>query len=240
MSTRPDATIDLYYSPTPNGLKVRLLLEEAALPYRLRPINLGRGEQHTAQFMAISPNGKIPALVDHDPTAGGPPVTLFESGAILLYLAEKMGRYIPVDWRGRLETLQWLVWQVAGLGPMAGQIGHFRVFAPEQVPYAIERYTRETRRLYVVLDRRLAGREFIVGDYSIADIACYPWIVPHRAHGQMLEEFPHLERWFEAIRARPATIRSYEGVEDVYSRTAQPLSNDARAILFGQSATGSS
>jgi len=228
--------IDLYYCATPNGLKMTLFLEEAGLPYRIIPVRLGKGEQFTPAFLAISPNNKIPALVDHDPPGGGPPVSLFESGAMLVYLAEKSGRFMPTDLRGRLEVMKWLFWQVGGLGPMAGQIGHFNVHAPEKVPYAIARYTKETNRLYAVLDRRLADREFIAGDYSIADIACYPWIVPHAAHGQELADFQHVRRWFESIAARPATIRAYAGVEESYSRT-QALSDEARRALFGQTAT---
>ena len=195
--------IGLYYWPTPNGLKLTLFLEEAELPYRIVPVNIGKGEQFAPEFLAISPNNRIPAMIDHDPPGGGPPVALFESGAMLLYLAEKTGRFIPADPRGRAEVLQWLFWQASGLGPMAGQNGHFNVYAPETVPYAIERYTKETTRLYGVLDKRLASRAFIAGAYSIADVACYAWIVPHTAHGQDLADFPHLKRWFEAIAARP-------------------------------------
>jgi GST-like protein len=175
-------------------------------------------------------------MVDHDPPGGGAPVLLFESGAMLLYLAEKTGRFIPTDLRGRLEVMKWLFWQVGGLGPMAGQIGHFNVYAPEKVPYAIERYTKETNRLYGVLNRRLADRAFIASEYSIADIACYPWIVPRAAHGQDLDDFPHLKGWFETITARPATIRAYGGTTDTYSRTSEPLSDEARKALFGQTA----
>ena len=229
--------IDLYYCATPNGLKMTMFLEEAELPYRIIPVGLGTGEQFKPEFLAISPNNKIPAMVDHDPQGGGAPVSLFESGAMLLYLAEKTGRFMPTDLRGRMEVMKWLFWQVGGLGPMAGQIGHFNVYAPEKVPYAIERYTKETNRLYGVLDRRLADRAFVAGAYSIADIACYPWIVPHEAHGQDLRDFPHLKRWFETIAARPATIRAYEGTTDAYSRTGEPLSDEARTVLFGQTAT---
>jgi GSH-dependent disulfide-bond oxidoreductase len=224
--------IELYYWPTPNGLKVKLFLEEAQLPYRVRLINLGQGEQLAPSFRAISPNGRIPAIVDREPGDGGLPLPVFESGAILWYLAEKCGRFIPAGPRERMVTLQWLFWQMAGLGPMAGQNGHFRVYAPQPLPYAIERYTRETQRLYGVLDQRLAQRDFLAGDYSIADMTCYPWIVPHTAHGQDLGQFPHLRRWFEAIRARPATVRTYAAVEDVYARTPA-LSADARRVLFG-------
>jgi len=227
--------IELYFWPTPNGLKVKLFLEEAQLPYRLVLVNLGKGEQLAPAFLAIAPNNRIPAIVDREPADGGPPLPLFESGAILWYLAEKTGRFLPRG-RARMEVLAWLFWQMAGLGPMAGQNGHFRVYAPQPIPYAIERYTRETHRLYGVLDQRLARREFIAGEYSIADMACYPWIVPHAAHGQDLEEFPHLRRWFEAIRARPATVRVYAGVEDSYAPQRQALSEEARRVLFGSAA----
>jgi GST-like protein len=216
--------IDLYFSPTPNGLKVRLFLEEAGLPYRVVPVQLSAGQQFAPEFQVISPNGKIPAIVDHAPADGGAPLPVFESGAILLYLAEKSGQMLPSDPRERLQVLQWLVWQVAGLGPMAGQAGYFHVYAPEPVPFAIERYSRELRRLYGVLDRRLEGRDYIAGgDYSIADIATYPWIVPHAGHGQNLADFPNLSRWFQALGERPALRRTYEGVEDVYARRGAPV-----------------
>ncbi|WP_430392377.1 glutathione S-transferase N-terminal domain-containing protein [Dyella sp. 20L07] len=228
--------IELYFAATPNGLKARLFMEEAGLPYELHTVSLSKGEQFAPAFLAISPNNKIPAIVDHAPEGGGAPVTMFESGAILLYLAEKIGRFIPKDVHGRAEVLQWLFWQMAGLGPMAGQIGHFNVYAPEKVPYAIDRYTRETARLYGVLNHRLADREFIAGEFSIADIACYPWIVPHQAHGQTLSDFPHLERWFVAISQRPATQRTYAGVENAYA-PKQNLSDDERRVLFGQGST---
>lgn len=214
--------IDLYFSPTPNGLKVKLFLEEAGLPYRVVPVSLSKGEQFRPAFLAISPNNKIPAIVDHAPADGGASLPLFESGAILLYLAEKIGRLLPADPRGRAEVLQWLFWQMSGLGPMAGQIGYFNVYAPEPVPFAIERYTKETRRLYGVLDRRLVDREFVAGEFSLADIACYPWIVPHRGHRQNIDEFPHLQRWFRTIGERPATQRTYAGVEDVYAKPGKP------------------
>jgi GST-like protein len=228
--------IDLYFSATPNGLKVKLFLEEAELPYRIVPVRLGRGEQHRPDYLAISPNAKIPAIVDDKPDGGGEPIAMFESGAILLYLAEKTGLFLPRDLRGRMDVLQWLFWQVSGLGPMAGQIGHFNVFAPEKVPYAIDRYTRELHRLYGVLDRRLADREYIAGDYSIADIASYPWIVPHAPHGQNLAEFPHLARWFAMLAERPGVRATYDGVECVYGSAKQPMSEDERRILFGKTA----
>jgi GST-like protein len=211
---------DLYSSPTPNGLKAQLFLEELGAPYRLVPVSLSRGEQFAPPFVAISPNAKIPVLVDR---AAGDHV-VFESGAIALYLAEKLGRGLPADARARGEAMQWLFWQVSALGPMAGQAGYFRVYAPQPVPAAIERYTRELRRLYGVLDTRLRGRDWIAGDApSIADFACYPWIVPHAAHGQDLAAFPDLARWFRAIARRPATQRVYAGVEDVYSRPGAPV-----------------
>ena len=226
--------LDVYYWGTPNGLKIKLFLEEAGLAYRIIPVDIGKGEQFRPDFLRISPNNRIPAIVDNEPADGGPPLSLFESGAILLYLAEKIGRFIPADVRGRAQVLQWLFWQVGGLGPMAGQNGHFRHYAPEQVPYAIERYTKETNRLYGVLGRQLEGREYIAGDYSIADMASYPWIVSHERHGQNLDEFPSLKRWFHRIRARPATVRVYEGVTQSYSRK---ISDEERKILFGQTAT---
>jgi GST-like protein len=227
--------IDLHYWPTPNGLKIKLFLEEAALDHRVVEVDIGKGDQFKPEFLAISPNNKIPAIVDHDPPGSGKPLALFESGAILVYLAEKTGRFMPREFRARMETLQWLVWQVAGLGPMAGQNGHFNVYAPEKVPYAIERYAKETNRLYGVLDRRLEGREYIVGEYTIADMACYPWIVPHKAHLQDLDDFPDLKRWFETMKARPACVRAYQGVPEPYSR-AKHISDEERKILFGQTA----
>lgn len=228
--------IDLYFWPTPNGLKVKLFLEEAGLAYRSVPVNIGKGEQFDPEFLRISPNNKIPAIVDHEPAAGDAPLAMFESGAILLYLAEKSERFIPWHLPKRVEVLQWLFWQVAGLGPMAGQNGHFRVYAPEQVPYAIERYSKETNRLYGVLDKRLADREYLAGEYSIADMACYPWIVPHHSHGQNLDAFPHLKRWFETIATRPAVIETWRDVKDVYAKTDQPISAASRDVLFGQTA----
>jgi GST-like protein len=225
--------LDVYYWGTPNGLKIKLFLEEAQLPYRIIPVDIGKGEQFKPEFLRISPNNRIPALLDNEPADGGPPLSLFESGAILLYLADKIGRFIPADVRGRAKVLEWLFWQVGGLGPMAGQNGHFNQYAPEKVPYAIERYTKETNRLYGVLDRQLAGRDYIADQYSIADMASYPWIVPHERHKQNLDEFPNLNRWFHRIRERPACQRAYVGVEVSYSRT---LSDEERRVLFGQTA----
>ena len=208
--------IDLYYWTTPNGHKVSLFLEEAGLPYKVHPINIGQGDQFKPDFLKIAPNNRIPAIVDQRPADGGAPISLFESGAILLYLAEKTGQFIPKDLRGRQEALQWLFWQMGGLGPMAGQNHHFSQFAPEKIPYAIKRYVDETARLYGVLDRRLADRAFVAGeDYSIADMAIYPWIVSHKWQSQRLEDFPHVQRWFNSIKERPATVRAYELVQKV-------------------------
>lgn len=228
--------IDLYFWTTPNGYKVLMFLEEAGLEHRVVPVNIGAGEQFKPEFLAISPNNRIPAIVDHAPQGGGQPVSVFESGAILLYLAEKIGRFIPTDLRGRVETLQWLFWQMGGLGPMAGQNHHFAVYAPEKIPYAIDRYVRETGRLYGVLNKRLADRTFIAGEeYTIADMASYPWIVPHERQSQKLEDFPHLKRWFEAVRERPATLRAYERGKAM--NMAPSVSDErSRQILFGQSA----
>ncbi|CRM00686.1 MULTISPECIES: glutathione S-transferase N-terminal domain-containing protein [Pseudomonas] len=208
--------IDLYYWTTPNGHKISLFLEEAGLPYEVHPINIGQGEQFKPDFLKIAPNNRIPAIVDQNPADGGAPISLFESGAILLYLAEKTGQFIPKDLRGRQEALQWLFWQMGGLGPMAGQNHHFSQFAPEKIPYAIKRYIDETARLYGVLDRRLADRPFVAGEaYSIADMAIYPWVVSHKWQSQRLEDFPHLQRWFNSIKERPATVRAYELVQKV-------------------------
>ena len=202
--------IDLYYWPTPNGWKISIALEEMSLPYRLKPVDIGRGEQFAPDFLAISPNGRMPAIVDDEPVGGGGPLAIFESGAILVYLAEKSGRFLPRDVRGRSDVLAWLFWQVGGLGPMLGQHGHFRLYAPEKIPYAIERYERETKRLYGVLERRLAGREHVCGDYSIADMACWPWVVTHKAQGIDLAGFPEVARWYGALKERPALRRGYD------------------------------
>jgi GST-like protein len=227
--------LDFYFWTTPNGYKIAIALAEMALPHRVIPVNIGKGEQFKPEFLAISPNNRMPALVDHDPKGGGAPISVFESGAILLYLAEKTGQFIPADVRGRVEVTQWLFWQMAGLGPMAGQNGHFNVYAPEKIPYAIERYTKETNRLYGVLNKRLADREFIAGAYSIADMASYPWIRPWKQHGQNLDDFRHLKRWFETVGARPAVKRAYESADTAYN-TSQPITEEARKILFGQTA----
>ncbi|MGA3305668.1 MAG: glutathione binding-like protein [Stellaceae bacterium] len=228
--------IDLHYWPTPNGHKITIFLEETGLPYRIFPVNISKGEQFRPEFLRLSPNNRMPAIVDDEPAEKGPPVSVFESGAILMYLAEKTGKFLPKDLRGRYEVLQWLFWQMGGLGPMAGQNHHFSLYAPEKLPYAIERYVKETSRLYAVLDKRLKDREFVAGAYSIADIASYPWIVPYERQGQKLEDYPNLKRWFETIKARPAVKIAYEKGE-VYRRDAIPnTSPEARKVLFGQSA----
>jgi GST-like protein len=227
--------IDLHYWPTPNGHKITLFLEEAGLDYRIVPVDIGRGEQFRPEFLAISPNNRMPAIVDHAPADGGEPVSVFESGAILLYLAEKTGQFLPGDLRGRKTVLEWLFWQVGGLGPMAGQNHHFVQYAPEKLAYAIDRYVNETNRLYGVLDRRLEGRAFIAGDaYSIADMASYPWIVPWKNQQQNLDDFRNLRRWFEAIRNRPATLRAYERGKALAERPV--VNEESRSILFGQTA----
>ena len=226
--------IDLYYWTTPNGHKITIFLEEAGLPYRMMPVNISRGEQFKPEFLRISPNNRIPAIVDDAPATGGRPVSVFESGAILQYLAEKTGKFLPKDLHGRVEVMQWLFWQMGGLGPMAGQNHHFGQYAPEKIPYAIERYAKETNRLYGVLDKRLADREFVAGDYSIADMASYPWIVPYERQGQKLDDFSNLKRWFETIRARPAVMRAYELAKKI---NVQPtVSEESKSVLFGQTA----
>ncbi|RTL52151.1 MAG: thiol:disulfide oxidoreductase [Bradyrhizobiaceae bacterium] len=228
--------IDLYYWTTPNGHKITLCLEETGLPYTVHPVKIGAGEQFTPEFLAISPNNKIPAIVDRSPKDGGEPVALFESGAILIYLAEKSGRFLPGDTRRRFDVLQWLMWQMGGLGPMAGQNHHFSGYTEERIQYAIDRYVNETNRLYGVLNKRLADREFIAGDYSIADMACYPWIVPYERQSQKLEDFPHLKRWFEAVRARPATAKAYSVAKVVNPTNAPTVNGESKKILFGQKA----
>jgi GST-like protein len=227
--------IELYYWPTPNGHKVTMLLEEVGVPYDIKPVDISAGDQFKPDFLKISPNNRMPAIVDHVPADGGAPIAVFESGAILLYLAEKTGRFLPADLRRRTTVLEWLFWQVGGLGPMAGQNHHFAQYAPEQIRYAVDRYVKETNRLYGVLDHRLEGRAFIAGtDYSIADMAAYPWIVPHKRQGQNLDDFPNVKRWFETIRARPATIRAYEKGKPWMSRPA--VTEEGKKILFGQTA----
>jgi GST-like protein len=228
--------IDLHYWTTPNGHKITIFLEEAAVPYRIVPVNIGKGEQFQKEFLAFSPNNRIPAIVDHDPAGGGAPIPVFESGAILLYLADKIGKFIARDIRGRTEAIQWLFWQMGNLGPMAGQNNHFNNYAVEKLPYAMARYRNEVNRLYGVLNKHLADREFVAGDYSIADMASYPWIVPYERQGQKLEDFPHLKRWFETIRARPAVMRAYDKAKAINPNPPGIRTAEERAILFGQTA----
>jgi GST-like protein len=230
------AMIDLHYWTTPNGHKVTIALEELGLPYRIVPVNISSGDQFKPDFLALAPNNRIPAIVDHDPAEGGTPISIFESGAILEYLADKTGRLLPRAPRERFEVLQWLYWQMGGLGPMAGQNHHFSVYAPERIPYATERYVKETGRLYGVLDRRLAGRDFVAASgFSIADIAIYPWIVPHERQRQRLEDFPNVARWFAALAARPSVVRAYEIAAEV--NTVPTVTEESKRHLFGQSAT---
>lgn len=223
-------SIELYYWPTPNGRKITIFLEEAGLPYDIHPVDIGNGDQFKPEFLKISPNNKMPAIVD---PAGpdGRPLAIFESGAILLYLAEKTGRFLPAPVRERYQVIEWLMFQMASIGPMLGQAHHFRDYAPEKIPYAIDRYTREAARLYGVLDRRLSGSEYVAGEYSIADMAIYPWIVSHPRQGQNLADFPALRDWYERVAARPAVQRGMAVLEDRRSAT---MSDQARENLFGK------
>ena len=227
--------IDAYYWPTPNGWKISIALEEMELDYRIVPVNIGRGGQFEPDFLKISPNNRMPAIVDRDPPGGGEPVSVFESGAILLYLAEKTGKFLPTDLRGRMEVVEWLMWQMGGLGPMLGQSGHFRFYAPETLSYAVERYTNEMLRLYGVLDRRLAEREFIAGDYSIADMASYPWLLTLARAGETFADFPSLARWMAAVAARPATDRAYARGQAI--KTAPTVTSESKKIRLGRGAT---
>ncbi|MFG1249000.1 glutathione binding-like protein [Xanthobacter flavus] len=227
--------IDLHYWPTPNGHKITMFLEEAGIDYSIIPVDISAGDQFKPDFLAIAPNNRMPAIVDHAPTDGGAAISVFESGAILLYLAEKTGRFVPTDVRGRKSVLEWLFWQVGGLGPMAGQNHHFVQYAPERIPYAMERYVKETNRLYGVLNTRLGKSANVAGeDYSIADMAIYPWIVPHQRQQQDLDTFPNLKRWFEAVAARPATIAAYAKGEPFTKRPT--VTEEGKKILFGQTA----
>ncbi len=227
--------IDLYYWPTPNGWKLSLMLEECALPYRMLPVNIGKGEQFESAFLNISPNNRMPAVVDHDPAGGGKPVAVFESGACLLYLAEKTGQFMPSDVRGRYQVMQWLMWQMGGLGPMAGQNGHFLLYAPDKIPYAIERYGKEVDRLYGVLDGQLARTgAFVAGsDYSIADMAIFPWVRTHKAQQVDLDKFTQVKRWYDALFQRPAVKRGLDVGKELRAGT---LTEEARKTLFGQTA----
>ncbi len=228
--------IDLYYWPTPNGWKITIMLEELGVPYEVKYINIGKGEQFAPDFLAIAPNNRMPAIVDHD-GPGGAPIPVFESGAILQYLGRKFKKFYPVeDERARVATEEWLFWQMGGLGPMAGQAHHFRQYAPEKVDYGINRYTNEVNRLYGVMNRRLEQHEFLAGDYSIADMACIGWIIPYERQGQDLHDFPHLKRWFETMKARPAVRRGIDVGKEERDRNNLATDKQAQAILFGQRA----
>jgi GST-like protein len=228
--------IDVHYWTTPNGHKITIFLEETGLPYKIFPVNIGKGEQFQRQFLAFSPNNRIPAIVDHDPQGGGAPIPVFESGAILLYLAEKTGKFVAQSLRGRVETLEWLFWQMGNLGPMSGQNNHFSNYAVEKIPYAMDRYRNEVNRLYGVLDRRLTDRPYLAGEYTIADMACYPWIVPHERQGQNIADFPHLKGWLDTIAARPAVVRAYARAKEINPQPSGIRTAEERAILFGQTA----
>jgi GST-like protein len=226
--------IELSYWTTPNGHKVTIFLEETGAAYKIIPIDISKGEQFGEEFLKIAPNNRIPAIRDMAPADGGMPISIFESGAILEYLATKTGRFLPTDARDKFEVLQWLYWQMGGLGPMAGQNHHFVQYAPERIPYAMERYIKETNRLYGVLNKRLADREFIAGAYSIADMASYPWIVPYERQQQDLNDFPHLKRWFDTMAARPAVQRAYALAKEINENPT--VTKESRTLLFGQTA----
>ncbi|MEE3720047.1 glutathione binding-like protein [Tumidithrix elongata RA019] len=226
--------IELYYWPTPNGHKITIFLEEADLAYEIQPIDIRVGDQFKPDFLKIAPNNRMPAIIDRSPLDGGEPISVFESGAILQYLAEKTGKFLPANLRDRKTVMEWLFWQMGGLGPMAGQNHHFAQYAPEKIPYAIERYVKETNRLYGVLDRQLNGKDYIAGDYSIADMACYPWIVPYERQQQNLADFPHLKRWFETMRDRPAVVSAYEKAKPFANQPT--MTEESKKILFGQTA----
>ncbi len=226
--------IDLYYWTTPNGHKITMFLEEANVEYNIVPVHIGKGDQFDPDFLKIAPNNRIPAIIDKAPKEGGEPISVFESGAILLYLADKTGQFIPQDIRGRTDVVQWLMWQMGGLGPMLGQNHHFVTYAPERIEYAMNRYVNETARLYAVLNKQLTGREYICNDYSIADMACYPWIVPYERQQQDLNDFPNLKRWFEQVKARPGTVRAYEKATAI--NTESTMTEEAKRIMFGQNA----
>ena len=224
--------IDLYFWTTPNGYKPLLFLEEASLPYTVKPVNISKGEQFEPQFLEVSPNNRIPAIIDHNPARGDRPITIFESGAILQYLAEKTGKFLPQDLAERTEVMQWLFWQMGGVGPMFGQNLHFSAYAAEKIPYAIERYENETDRLMSVLDGRLADREFVAGDYSIADMAVYPWVLRLEREKQRLDGLPHAKRWYDAVSARSAVVSAYEKGAAV--NTVPTVTEDSKKFLYGQ------
>jgi GST-like protein len=228
--------IDLHYWTTPNGHKITIFLEEAGLPYKIFPVNIGKGEQFKKEFLAISPNNRIPAMVDRDPAGGGAPIAVFESGALLLYLAEKTGKFISKDLRIRTDMIQWLFWQMGNLGPMSGQNNHFSNYAVDKIQYAMDRYRNEVNRLYGVLNVRLADRPYMAGDYSIADIATYPWVKLHERQHQKIDDFPHVKRWLDAIQVRPAVVRAYDLVAKINPNQGGIRTAEERAILFGQTA----
>lgn len=229
--------IDFYYWPTPNGWKVSIALEELDLAYQMKPVNIGRGDQFSAEFLVISPNNRMPAIVDHDSTQDDTdsPISVFESGAILLYLAQKTGKLMPQDARGQKEMMEWLFWQVGNQGPMAGQLSHFVNYAPTEQPYSKTRYANEYNRCLGVLEQRLKGRDFIVGDYSIADIICWPWVLIAKPLGQSLDEFPNVSAWRQRIKARPAVQRGVDLGKEL--RRSAPPSDEERKILFNQTAS---
>ena len=228
--------IDLYYWTTPNGHKITIFLEETTLPYKIHPINIGKGEQFKADFLTISPNNRIPAMIDNDPPGGGKPIPVFESGAILVYLAEKTGKFLPTEPRARADVMQWLFWQMGGLGPMSGQNNHFSNNAQEKIQYAMDRYRNEVNRLYGVMNKRLADRPFLAGEYSIADMASYPWAVLHERQHQKIADFPHLKKWLDTIAARPAVKKAYEWTPKINPGQGGIRTAEERAILFGQTA----
>ena len=233
--TREAKPIELHFWPTPNGHKITIMLEECALPYEVKFVNIGAGDQFKPEFLAISPNNRMPAIVDPD-GPGGQPISVFESGAILQYLGRKTGKFYPQDERARVAIDEWLFWQVGGLGPMAGQCHHFRNYAPEQVQYGIDRYTNEVNRLYGVLNRRLADRPFVAGEYSIADMASFPWVRPYKNQGQDLAEFPHIDAWFKRMLDRPAVAKGVKVAEELRSGYNLATDKEAQAVLFGQKA----
>jgi len=228
--------IDLYYWTTPNGHKITIFLEETGLPYNIIPINIGKGEQFQPDFLKICPNNRIPAMIDKTPADGGAPIPMFESGAMLLYLADKTGKFISKDLRKRADTLTWLFWQMGGLGPMSGQNNHFKNYAVDKIQYAIDRYVNEVNRLYGVMNKRLEDREYFAGEYSIADIACYPWVVQHERQGQNINDFPNLKRWLETIAKRPAVETAYRKAKEINPNMGGVRTAEERAILFGQTA----
>ena len=229
------APIELYYWPTPNGFKITIMLEECGLPYEIKPININKGAQFEPSFLKIAPNNRMPAIID-PAGPGGNPISVFESGAILQYLGRKTGKFYPKDERARVAVDEWLFWQMGGLGPMAGQAHHFRNYAPEQIQYGIDRYTNEVNRLYGVMDRRLADHAYLAGDYSIADMAIYPWVRPYKNQGQELANFPNLDAWFKRVQARPAVAIGVKVAEDLRANTNLATDKEAQAILFGQKA----